>query len=114
MAITVRERRPPGESSTAGAVRLEPGTTKNYEGRTFPLTVELRALLEAAHTDAVQRKLGRIIPDVFHRNGKRFGTSAARGRRLAPPPANQIASRTTSAAARSATSFAPASPSAWR
>jgi integrase len=28
-------------------VRLEPGTTKNREGRTFPLNAELRALLEA-------------------------------------------------------------------
>lgn len=56
----------------AGTVRLEPHTTKNDEARTFPLTTELRALLEAqrAATDAVQRDLGRIIPHVFHRKGK--------------------------------------------
>jgi integrase len=31
----------------AGEVRLDPGTTKNRDGRTFPLTVELRRVLEA-------------------------------------------------------------------
>lgn len=57
-----------------GTVRLDPGTTKNDEARTFPLTLELRALLEAqrAHTEALQRDLGQIIPWVFHRNGKRI------------------------------------------
>lgn len=42
------------------AVRLEPGTTKNREGRTFPMFPELRALLEAqrAYTDKTQRELG--------------------------------------------------------
>ena len=29
----------------AGEVRLEPGTTKNKDGRTFPFTSELRALV---------------------------------------------------------------------
>jgi integrase len=55
-----------------GTVRLDPGATKNGDGRIFPLTVELRALFEAQReaTDIVQRKLGRIIPHVFHRNGK--------------------------------------------
>ena len=32
-----------------GFVRLEPGTTKNSEGRAFPLIPELRALLERRH-----------------------------------------------------------------
>jgi integrase len=56
---------------TAGRVRLEPGTTKNKQGREFPLTAELRALLEAqrAHTDTIQRLQGKIIPTVFHRDG---------------------------------------------
>ena len=55
----------------AGIVRLEPGTTKNKEGRTFYLTPELRTCLEAQHaaTQALQRQTGRIIPWVFHRDG---------------------------------------------
>jgi integrase len=55
----------------AGTVRLEPGTTKNKDGRTFYLTPELRACLEAqrAATEALQRQTGRIIPWVFHREG---------------------------------------------
>ncbi len=55
-----------------GVVRLEPGTTKNREGRTFPMFPELRALLEAqlAYTEMVQRKRACIVPWVFHRDGK--------------------------------------------
>ncbi len=55
-----------------GVVRLEPGVTKNREGRTFPMFSELRALMEAqkAYTDTVQREQGCIIPWVFHRDGK--------------------------------------------
>ena len=30
----------------AGTVRLEPGATKNGQGRTFPFTADLRELLE--------------------------------------------------------------------
>ena len=54
-----------------GWVRLEPGTTKNKLGRMFPLTPELRAVLEAQrqHTDSLQ-KSGTIIPYVFHRDGR--------------------------------------------
>ncbi len=56
----------------ASTIRLEPGTTKNRAGRMFPLTPALRALLEAqrAATVTVQGKTGRIIPNVFHRDGK--------------------------------------------
>lgn len=56
----------------AGTVRLDPGTTKNGDGRLFVVTPELRATLEGqrADTDALQRKKGRIIPWVFHRRGK--------------------------------------------
>ncbi len=60
----------------AGTVRLEPGTTKNDEGRTFPfaalppLEEWLRAQRE--HTSALEREQGRIIPWVFHRNGKQI------------------------------------------
>jgi integrase len=56
----------------AGTLRLEPGTTKNTDGRMFILTPELREILEAqrAATDQVQRARKRIIPWVFHRRGK--------------------------------------------
>jgi integrase len=57
----------------AGVVRLEPGTTKNREGRVFPFAVlpELAALLQAQreHTTALERTTGRIVPAVFHRDG---------------------------------------------
>jgi integrase len=55
----------------AGRVRLEPGTTKNDEGRIFPFTRELRTLLESqkAKADALKKR-GIICPWVFQRNGK--------------------------------------------
>lgn len=58
---------------TGGFVRLEPGTTKNNEGRSFPLIPELRRLLEQRRdiTRRCERAQGRIIPYVFHRYGKR-------------------------------------------
>jgi integrase len=55
----------------AGEVRLDPGTTKNRAGRTFPITEDLRVLLEgqrAVADDLKQR--GVICRFVFHRNGK--------------------------------------------
>ena len=60
----------------AGWMRLEPGEGKTGEGRMFPLTPELRTVLEAAraYTDEVQRDLGRIVPWVFHRRGRKIGT----------------------------------------
>jgi integrase len=56
----------------AGTVRLEPGTTKNREGRTFAMTPELRACLEAqrALTEHFQREHDQIVPWVFHRSGR--------------------------------------------
>ncbi len=61
-----------GVDFAAGTLRLEPGTTKSREGRTFIMTPELRAVLEAqrAETEHWQRARGRIIPWVFHRRGK--------------------------------------------
>ena len=56
----------------AGWIRLEPGETKNGEGRNFPLTPELREVLERQldATKEFEQKTGRIIPWLFHRDGK--------------------------------------------
>ena len=56
----------------AGTVRLDPGQTKNGEGRLFPMTAELRRVLneQRAYTDRVQREKDKVVPYVFHRNGK--------------------------------------------
>jgi len=53
----------------AGWLRLEPGETKNREGRMFPLTPELRAALleQRERTDALERETGRVVPWVFWR-----------------------------------------------
>jgi integrase len=55
-----------------GWLRLEPGETKNDEGRMFPLTPMLRAVLERQRerTEALQRSTGEIYPAVFHREGR--------------------------------------------
>ncbi len=59
---------------SAGMVRLEPGTTKNDEGRVFPFGMlpELRDVLQAQRqrTNDLQAKTDRLIPLVFHRNGR--------------------------------------------
>ena len=57
---------------SAGEVRLDPGRTKNGEGRTFPMTRELRQLLEAqrAVTEALQRRQNVVCRHVFHRDGR--------------------------------------------
>src|SRR5437773_534923 len=59
----------------AGEVRLEPGTTKTGEGRVFPFTADLRALLERrrAVTRDRERELGRLVPHVFTRADQRTG-----------------------------------------
>jgi len=51
----------------AGWLRLDPGETKNGEGRNFPLTPDLRAALEAQRERVlqIQRLAGQIIPWVF-------------------------------------------------
>ena len=58
----------------AGWLRLDPGETKNGEGRMFPLLPSLREILERqlARTDALQKTTGRIIPWLFHRDGKQI------------------------------------------
>jgi integrase len=51
-----------------GEVRLDAGTTKNGEGRVFPLTAELRTLLTAQHAHHERlKKAGHIFPQVFFR-----------------------------------------------
>ena len=54
----------------AEEVRLEPGTTKNGEGRTFPFTKELKSLLEGQRLrrEALKEE-GRICPFVFEEDG---------------------------------------------
>lgn len=51
----------------AGTLRLDPGTTKNDDGRVVYLTVELRGLLAAQleRIRAAERRLGRVIPWLF-------------------------------------------------
>ena len=54
----------------AGVVRLDPGTTKNDEGRSFYVTAELREVLKGQliALEAL-REQGTICPYVFHRPG---------------------------------------------
>lgn len=61
----------------AGIVRLDPGTTKNNEGRVFPFGDKLRELRDTLEeqwrrTKAIEAARGIIVPWVFHRNGKRI------------------------------------------
>jgi integrase len=58
---------------TAGEVRLDPESTKNREGRVFPMTDDLRALLEArdaepsGSSNQVRSSSGQIVSRVFFR-----------------------------------------------
>lgn len=58
----------------AGVVRLEPGSTKNDEGREFPFSAlpALEALLRRQRelTTTLERAQGRVIPFVFHNRGR--------------------------------------------
>jgi integrase len=57
-----------------GSVRLDPGSTKNGEGRVAYCSAELLAVLRAQHaaTRELEREKGIIIPWVFHRKGNRI------------------------------------------
>src|SRR5690606_21409412 len=59
---------------SAGLVRLEPGMTKNREGRSFPFRAlpALAELLEQQreYTRAVERATEQVVPYVFHRRGR--------------------------------------------
>jgi integrase len=54
----------------AGWLRLDPGETKNDEGRQFPLIPELREVLDGqrARVEAIQKKTDRIVPWIFARD----------------------------------------------
>ena len=51
----------------AGTLRLEPGTTKNHEGRVVYMTPELKTLVSAqiGRVKLLSRKLGRVLPQLF-------------------------------------------------
>jgi integrase len=52
----------------AGVVRLDPGTTKNNEGRSFYVTTELAKVLKSRlESIEVLKEKGTICPYVFHR-----------------------------------------------
>ena len=60
----------------AGTLRLDPGTTKNGEGRVVYMTPELKMLMAQQHERVEQlgREKGRIIPWLFpHLTGKHVG-----------------------------------------
>jgi len=68
----------------AGLIRLEPGSSKNGDGRTAYLTPALKALLteQLARVDALQRELARVIPSVFpHLTGPHRGEPIAEFRK---------------------------------
>jgi integrase len=55
----------------AGEVRLHPGTTKTGHGRVVYFSPELKALFDAQWQEHERlKKEGRIVPHVFHRNGR--------------------------------------------
>jgi integrase len=60
----------------AGWLKLEPGETKNLEGRNFPFTPELREVLEAQRKrlSEIERETERIVPWIFPLpTGERIG-----------------------------------------
>jgi len=59
-----------------GTLRLDPGTTKNDDGRIVYLTIELYAMLTQQHerVQALERQMGKIIPHVFIMYPKKWTT----------------------------------------
>lgn len=58
----------------AGEIRLDPGTTKNREGRVFKMTPELRSILDVQREEADRLKAdSQIVPWVFFRLVARRG-----------------------------------------
>ncbi len=81
----------------AGMARLEPGTTKNDEGREFPFSAlpELAALLRRQRemTTERERETSQVIPWVFHRDGepiKRFEGSWKKACKAAGAPGRLV------------------------
>jgi integrase len=86
-----------------GEIRLDPETTKNREGRTFPMTDDLRRMLEEQHAEWKQlQKAGHVVPWVFWR-------MVANGRR-GPKAPQAIASLTKACGTWSAPGFRVPSP----
>jgi integrase len=59
-----------------GTLRLDPGTTKNEDGRVVYLTPDLKTLVaeQLERVKTLNKKLQRITPDLFpHLTGKRAG-----------------------------------------
>src|SRR5258705_6194791 len=83
----------------SGWLRLEPGETKNAEGRQFPLTPALRAVLERqrARTRRLRRRPARSFRGCSTGRAARLSPSVAPGRPPARPPGCRAAFRTTSA-----------------
>ena len=99
----------------AGTVRLDAGTTKNGEGRVFPMTVGLRELLQFQKDEADRlKKTGVIVRYVFHRNGEKirsFRRVWATACKAAGCPGRI---RTISEGLPCGTSFAPGFPNEWQ
>jgi integrase len=80
----------------AGWLRLDQGEGKTAEGRMFPLTPELRTLLEAQRerVNHLERTTGRIIPWIFiHEDGspiKNFRYARAKACRDAGVPGRLV------------------------
>jgi hypothetical protein len=55
-------------------VRLDPGTTKNGEGRSFPFTAEIEKILkdQLAIHETFKKTGDKVVPFVFHRDGERI------------------------------------------
>jgi integrase len=82
----------------AGEVRLDPHSTKNGEGRVFPFTAELRALLKDRQQEHERlKKAGHIFLNVFFRD-----VADGRGERRSPAGSSASPRRGSRRAARRA------------
>src|SRR5262245_9308200 len=75
--LTINRRQLDLSDGEYGSIRLDPGTTKNDEGRLAYLTPELKSMLVAQveRVKTLERKLGRIVPWLFpHLSGRLVGT----------------------------------------